>query len=83
MKCKICDGELNIPKIACKCCHNEVNIANEQFIDFIVAQYADIQNKINKYSKEDYTDTYEIKAIKNTKLEVYNEMSSVLKHALK
>jgi hypothetical protein len=51
--------------------------------DYLIDQYSKCQNKINQYSKDKYDDNYKIKAIKNTKLEVYQEMLNMLEFAIK
>ena len=82
MKCKICDEELTLPDITCNLCCNSFDLASIEIVDGLVREYSRINNIINKYEEDDYRDNYKIRAIKNTKLEIYREVLNNIKYLL-
>lgn len=82
IKCEICDEELDIPKIICPICSNELKFIDNELLNFLTVQYSNYKNKIIQYNKNEYYDTYKTKAIKNTKIEVFNEIVGILEFAL-
>ena len=83
MNCNICDEELNVPEIICPVCNNKQEIVDGRLVEYLVAHYQNLRNNIIEHSKDSYEDTYKTIAVKNTKLEVFRDVVSMLEVAFK
>jgi hypothetical protein len=83
MKCSLCDEELDLSEIICPICNEKQDLIDGEIINFLIQQYQNYKNYIIQYSKDSYEDNYKTKAIKNTKLEVFNEVVDMLEFVIK
>jgi hypothetical protein len=83
VKCQLCEEKLNISEITCPVCGEKQNIANNEIVNYIIYEYKEYQNKIIQFKKDSYYDNYKTKAIKNTSIEIFEEIVSTLEYAIK
>ncbi|WP_125154391.1 hypothetical protein [Clostridium rectalis] len=83
MKCSLCNEEIQNSKIICDKCGEEQRIMNNDLVDYLIEKYKEYNNRIIQYSKDEYYDTYETRAAKQTQIKIYKEIVTILKMALK